>query len=83
MLARSLQPAHVVLQGSLRPVIKTKATREQLLGLLKGVPACRSALLVDSGPDARDGGEMLRRGARNLPWVTILPWYQVRCLPLC
>eukprot|EP00983_Pelagomonas_calceolata_P134746 1162090-Pelagomonas_calceolata.AAC.4 len=36
--------------------------------LTQGTPPFRSALLVDSGPIAADGGEALRKGARNLPW---------------
>eukprot|EP00197_Chlamydomonas_leiostraca_P005908 CAMPEP_0202874660 /NCGR_PEP_ID=MMETSP1391-20130828/25798_1 /ASSEMBLY_ACC=CAM_ASM_000867 /TAXON_ID=1034604 /ORGANISM="Chlamydomonas leiostraca, Strain SAG 11-49" /LENGTH=312 /DNA_ID=CAMNT_0049556151 /DNA_START=183 /DNA_END=1124 /DNA_ORIENTATION=+ len=56
--------------------VKTKATEQQLKRLLHSVPY-KTALLVDSGPYAADGGELLRRGSRNLPWVTILPWQKV------
>ncbi|KAF5838784.1 hypothetical protein DUNSADRAFT_2247 [Dunaliella salina] len=63
--------------GKGAPMVKTKATLAQLQALLQGTPPYRSALLVDSGPVAADGGEALRKGARNLPWVTIMPWYEI------
>lgn len=56
--------------------VKTRDTKRQLERLLSSVPR-RTVLLVDSGVDAADGGELLRRGARNLPEVTIMPWQQV------
>lgn len=72
-----LQTSGLLKAGKGAPVVKTKATLAQLQALLQGTPPFRSALLVDSGPIAADGGEALRKGARNLPWVTIMPWYEI------
>mmetsp|Transcript_4760 Transcript_4760/g.8268 ORF Transcript_4760/g.8268 Transcript_4760/m.8268 type:complete len:345 (-) Transcript_4760:413-1447(-) len=58
------------------PRVKTKGTMLQLRALLAGMPH-ETALLVDCGEEALDGGQALRRGARNLPWVAIMPWQQL------
>jgi hypothetical protein len=36
-----------------------------------------TALLVDCGDQSPDGGQALRQGARNLPWVSIMGWQDV------
>jgi large subunit ribosomal protein L4 len=67
-------PARLGPDGQLR--VRTKPTADTLKMLLEGVPG-RTVLLVDSGEDAADGGVALRQGARNLPWVCILPWQRL------
>lgn len=74
VLVDSLVPQRIVVDGVL--TIKTQHTEAQLQALLKGVPHS-NVLLVDCGEDASDGGAALRRGARNLPWVTIMPWQDI------
>eukprot|EP00803_Ostreobium_quekettii_P002910 evm.model.scf_401.6 EVM.evm.TU.scf_401.6 scf_401:30739-35649(+) len=51
---------------------KTKHLSERLDVLLDGAPR-RSVLLIDSGKQAPDGGELVRRAGSNLPGVDVLP----------
>lgn len=75
VVADSLRPQPAGMGQDGKPVIKTKATLQQLQELLKPVSQpYETVLLVDCGETAADGGEELRRGARNLPWVSIMSW---------
>lgn len=61
--------------GASRPdaAPKTRVLAAQLAALLAGQPR-RSVLLVDADKgDDRDGGEALRRAARNLPGADVVP----------
>ncbi|KAH7616148.1 putative 50S ribosomal protein L4 [Nannochloris sp. 'desiccata'] len=63
----------VIVVDSLRPAdFKTKTMDGHVAALLNGA-ARRSVLMVDSDKDGLDGGENLRLGIANLPWVDILP----------
>lgn len=51
----------------------THSHRNQLRAFLVPAPEpwAAAACLLTAG---EDGGDALRRGARNLAWATILPW---------
>lgn len=51
---------------------KTKHMVEKLERLLEGQPRL-NVLLVDLAKDGEDGGEIMRRAARNIPGVEIVP----------
>jgi large subunit ribosomal protein L4 len=52
---------------------RTRTAAAAVGALLEGAPR-RSVLLVDAAKDdGADGGEVLRRGVANLPWVDALP----------
>lgn len=51
---------------------KTKVMAGHVAALLAGAPR-QSAVFVDSDVDGPDGGEDLRRGVRNIPWMQVVP----------
>ncbi|WIA42503.1 hypothetical protein OEZ86_008490 [Tetradesmus obliquus] len=72
-LSAKANEGRLLLLDSLHPTSpKTKAIAAKLSHLLQEHPRL-NALLVDSAKDGDDGGVMLRRAARNLPGVEILP----------
>ncbi len=72
-LSAKAHEGRLLLLDSLRPdEPKTKLLAERLDGLLAGHRR-RSALLVDVAKEGEDGGEWLRRAARNLPGVEVVP----------
>lgn len=72
-LSAKANEGRLLLLDSLQPPLpKTKVMATALQRLLAGQPRL-SALLVDSGPRGADGGVALRRAARNIPGVEVLP----------
>eukprot|EP00882_Tetradesmus_deserticola_P024895 GHRQ01027247.1.p2 GENE.GHRQ01027247.1~~GHRQ01027247.1.p2 ORF type:complete len:179 (+),score=54.15 GHRQ01027247.1:324-860(+) len=72
-LSAKANEGRLLLLDSLHPGIpKTKHMAAKLGHLLQEHPRL-NALLVDSAKDGADGGVMLRRAARNLPGVEIVP----------
>jgi large subunit ribosomal protein L4 len=72
-LSAKANEGRLLLLDSLQPNSpKTKHMAEKLSHLLQEHPRL-NALLVDSAKDADDGGVTLRRAARNLPGIEILP----------
>lgn len=63
----------LLIVDSLRPAEpRTKAMQAHVAALLAGAPR-QSVLLCDSSKQGEDGGDELRRGAANLPWVDCIP----------
>ncbi|GAB4817746.1 hypothetical protein N2152v2_004792 [Parachlorella kessleri] len=72
-LSAKLWEGRLLVLDSLRPeTAKTKVMDAHVSALLAGAPR-RSAVFVDSAVDGPDGGELLRRSIRNLPWMEVLP----------
>ncbi|KAI3428201.1 hypothetical protein D9Q98_006581 [Chlorella vulgaris] len=72
-LSAKVWERRLVLVDTLRPAEgKTKLVLGHVDALLAGAPR-RSVLLCDSSLEGDDGGEVLRRGAANLPWVDCIP----------
>ena len=55
-----------------RAAARPKAMQAHVAALLAGAPR-QSVLLCDSSKQGEDGGDELRRGAANLPWVDCIP----------
>jgi hypothetical protein len=72
-LSAKANEGRLLLLDSLHPSVpKTKHMAAKLGHLLEDQPRL-NAVLIDSATDGDDGGVMLRRAARNLPGVEILP----------
>ncbi|KAF6260221.1 ribosomal protein L4 domain-containing protein [Scenedesmus sp. NREL 46B-D3] len=72
-LSAKANEGRLLLLDSCRPSTpKTKHMAEKLGRLLQEQPRL-NACIVDSAKNGGDGGEMLRRAARNLPGVEIVP----------